>query len=220
MKIYSFYNNYRSDATNLHPQEKSPSAEMSPALLSPEWMVLPDSVMLRSGKPLFLPGEDGYMIGLPSLCIKLNRLGKSIAPRFAYRYFNEIAPAVQFLPEVCLKKIAGGSVPKASETVFDGAVMIGDFISLPEAKNNDEIFPETYKSIFSSVDDSEKENVWNLDRLKLSFAEIIEIISKFNTVKMGDLVILGLNPYGFPAFRNRQLSLFIDNKKLLSFKLK
>ena len=54
------------------------------------WYEIPDSSIIRSGNPFFVPDFDQRFIALPSVAVKICRLGKSVAPRFASRYYDEI----------------------------------------------------------------------------------------------------------------------------------
>ncbi|MDE7381273.1 MAG: fumarylacetoacetate hydrolase family protein [Muribaculaceae bacterium] len=205
MKIFSFFNNYSSAQSPAH---------------QPDWMLLPDSVLLRSGKHLYLPGDDGEMLGFPSLCLKIGRLGKSVGQRFAYRYFSEIAPAVQFFSKNCLNRTLNGFPPRAEEIIFDGAIMIGEFITLENISHNDDLAVSCSSPIFSSINNNEFKEVWQLNNLKSGIPQLLEIVSSANTIKMGDLLLAGINPDGIPALREESVKLNINDKNLLSFKIK
>ncbi len=206
MKIFSVYNNYIS----------------SNHRRSVDWIILPDSALLRSGKPVYLPGEDGSMDGFPSLCIKIGRLGKGVAPQFAQRYFSEVAPAIQFMPVKSMNAIMEGIPPKGSDVIFDGAVMVGDFIPLNKNFNLSGVSKDTYPdiSISASVNKEESVNVWDSSQMILSASEILSAISEYNTIKIGDLLLVALNPAGLPAKRDDSFKIFMGDSDLLSFKIK
>lgn len=90
-------------------------------------LVWPDSVMIRSRKPLFLPDDGDYYIH-KGLCVRIDAVGKTIAGRFAGRYYNEMAPMAFVLPAAVSDALAEGTDPAACDIVADYTLICGDFI--------------------------------------------------------------------------------------------
>lgn len=90
-------------------------------------VVWPDSVMIRSRKPLFLPDDGDYFLHR-GLCVRIDAVGKSIAGRFAGRYYNEMAPMAFVLPAAVSDLLAEGNDPAACDIVADYSLICGDFI--------------------------------------------------------------------------------------------
>lgn len=95
-------------------------------------LVWPDSVMVRSGKPVFIPSEDEEFNIFEGFCVKINRLGKSIDPRFANQYFAEAAPIAFIANADTTASLLNGVCPDADKIMFDSCLIVGDFTPLPE----------------------------------------------------------------------------------------
>ena len=54
------------------------------------WYEIPDSSIIRSGNPFFVPDFDTRFVALPSIAVRICKLGKGIAPRFVPRYYDEV----------------------------------------------------------------------------------------------------------------------------------
>lgn len=193
MKIFSIINNFHSEGMT-------------------DWMLLPDSAIIRGGKPIFLPDEEEEMVMMPSLCLRIGRLGKHIAPKFAHRYFDGMAAAVQFMPVSAANQIARGVAPPASAIAFDNALVVGEFTEIDTTP--------TDVSLLLEITDSDLNLGWNLSSLCHSPDEVLAMVSRFNSMKMGDLIILGLTPEGLPAQRETSVRLTFPKGKGLNFKIK
>lgn len=192
MKVFSILRNYK-------------------PLCDPDWMMLPDSAMIRAGKPVFLPDDNEPFVMLPSLCLRVGRLGKHIAAKFAYRYFDAMAPAVQFMPLTAATEIIEGKSPNPSKVIFDNALICGEFANFSADLN-------LKMNLTSST--SSKKLEWHSDELLLPPDKILEMVSEFNTVKMGDLILASLPADWLPALRDSSVSLSSDSGIPLEFNIK
>lgn len=170
------------------------------------WDTLPDSVMLRSGKVLFLPDSGEEYVLCPTLCLRIGRLGKRIAAKFAGRYIDGMAPAVRVIPAGILRQIADGATPPAPLTVFDGALMLGDFSDTMPDEDEDitvalevttplrgATATETLRIIREGAAGASETAVRSQHDTARRAASSIEAVSRYNTVKTGDLLLLGID---------------------------
>ncbi|MDE6028229.1 MAG: hypothetical protein K2G23_09170, partial [Muribaculaceae bacterium] len=74
-------------------------------------LAYPDSAMVRSGNPIFLPDFNCSFSGIFYLAVKISRLGKSIAERFATRYYSEAAPAMAVFPDELVGEFCRNNLP-------------------------------------------------------------------------------------------------------------
>lgn len=137
---------------------------------------IPDSAILRDGKPFFIPAWCEKWVYTPVVAFKVGRLGKNIARRFAMRYVDAATIALRVTPKVSAQSLQGIDIPKGILTAFDSSVILGEWTSLPDdidspitIKVNDYIAVST--DIFERLSDS------------------IETLSKYFTLKMGDIII-------------------------------
>lgn len=95
-------------------------------------LVWPDSVMIKSRKPLFLPDDGEYYLHR-GLCARIDAVGKSIKSKFAQRYYKEVAPMVYVLPASVSDLLVQKKDPNACDIVADYSLICGDFINAEEA---------------------------------------------------------------------------------------
>ena len=56
----------------------------------------PDSAILKDGKPFFIPDFSNEVHYETELVVRINRLGKNIASRFAHRYYDAVTVGIDF----------------------------------------------------------------------------------------------------------------------------
>lgn len=84
----------------------------------------PDSSVIYNRKPLFLPDWSEGFVAQVALAVRIGRLGKHVAHRFAHRYWDAAT--------VCLvTNAAGEECRDALARGFDGAIALGDWL-VPE----------------------------------------------------------------------------------------
>lgn len=152
--------------------------------IEPAWYFLPDSALCNAGKPFFIPefAEETEAFVVPVL--RISRLGKSIASRFAERYFTEVAPAIHFRAPKLRKQLLDQGLPPDMAQSFDRSLIIGDFYPLSK------IISDTPLTLL--LNDS-PEDEWKQDNLTYSIGDILSRVSAFNTMKMGDYLIPSLS---------------------------
>lgn len=174
--------------------------------------LMADSSLLKDGKPLFLPDFAEKFIARPSLAVRINRLGKNIAKRFAPRYYDAVT--VGLLIEACnvkdASKIAGtGSLTNA----FDSAAVLGDFIPA-ECLSNEE------NGTFSVTIDGERSLTTRISDMTMDIDSLIEELSKYFTFKIGDILFTGYADNYFDLSINNTIIGNLGNTELLHFKVK
>ena len=85
-----------------------------------------DASLLNNRKPFFMPDWAEDWRGVPCTVVRISRLGKCIEPRFARRYYNAVAPGVDFY---AADKIDTNYV---QATAFDGSLCVGEWNELEE----------------------------------------------------------------------------------------
>lgn len=145
------------------------------------WYFLADSAVTNTGKPFYLPENLGHVTVSLAPAVKLSRLGKFIASKFAPRYYNEFAPAIHFrLPEL-EKKLISQELPVDASRSFDKSLFVGNFM------------PFDRDLELSLEINDRKVCEFHFQNLKLSIDELIEKISVMNTIKIGDILLPGMS---------------------------
>lgn len=193
----------------------SHNKEMKRTFVSEEPVIFmkPDTALLKGGKPFFLPDFSNEMHYETELVVKISRLGKNIAERFAYRYYEEVTVGIDFTARDLQKKQKELGLPWEISKAFDNSAAVGTFISKEEAGdvNNLDFHLDINENRVQQGNTSEM--IYSVDK-------IISYISRFFTLKIGDLIFTG-TPAGIGSVKvNDHLKGYLGDKKLLDFRIK
>ena len=173
----------------------------------------PESSLNRDGNPFFVPDFAERFDYDTEIVVKINKLGKNIAERFAYRYYDELTVGVDFTARDLQEKLKEKGLPWDICKGFDGAAAIGEFVNKSE-------LPDIQNLNFRlDVDGRTAQTGWTGDMI-FTIDQIISYVSKFFTLKTGDLIFTG-TPVGVgPVSENQLLEGFVEDRKLLELKVK
>lgn len=203
MKIICIGRNYAEHAKEL--KNTVPS--------EPIFFMKPDSALILNNQPFFLPDFSDEIHYEAEIVIKINRLGKNIDTKFAGRYYEDIGIGIDFTARDLQKKQAEGGKPWEIAKAFDGSAPLGKFIKRDKLAD--------YHAIeFRLEKNGEIVQSGNTKDMIFSFEEIISYISKFLTLKIGDLIFTGTPAGVGPVKINDHLVAYIENKPLLDFHIK
>lgn len=151
---------------------------------SPVFFLKPESSLLRSGKDFYLPSFSNNIQYEIEVLLRINRLGKHIQAKFAHRYFDAIGLGIDFtardLQQSCKEKGLPWEISKA----FDSSAVVSDFIGIEEFSNFEDIN-------FSLYQNDNLVQIGNTSDMIFNFSQIIEHVSKFMTLKIGDIIYTG-----------------------------
>jgi 2-keto-4-pentenoate hydratase/2-oxohepta-3-ene-1,7-dioic acid hydratase in catechol pathway len=204
MKIICIGRNYVAHANELNNEIPD----------EPVFFMKPDSSLLRNNDPFYIPGWTKEVHHEIELIIKINRLGKNIEKRFAHRYFDEIGLGIDFTARDIQKKLKDKGLPWEKAKAFDQAAVISNvFID----KN---IFPDPQNISFNLKINNKLVQSGNSELMIFDFDEIISHVSKYVTLKIGDLIYTGTPAGVGPVKIGDHLEGFLEDKKLLDFMIK
>ncbi len=170
----------------------------------------PDSAILKDGKPFFIPDFSGEVHYETELVVRINRLGKNIAPRFAHRYYDAVTVGIDFTARDLQRKFRSVGNPWELCKGFDNSAAIGTFVPV-----------ERYQDIQAlnfrlTIDGQEVQRGFTGDML-FRIDDIIAYVSRFVTLKIGDLLFTG-TPMGVgPVSVGQHLQGYLEGEKLLDF---
>lgn len=170
----------------------------------PDWYEMPDSSILRTGNPFFVPDFDNEFVAFPSLCLRIGRLGKSIAPRFAYRYFDSWTMAVAAVGANTLRARREAGQPWTKAVAFDRSCILGNLQPIDTLINNE----------LSVIECGSYKSIYNITSLLRSPETVLSEISAENTMKNGDLILAGLYNEGIILKAGTHLEI-TTNKSLI-----
>jgi acylpyruvate hydrolase len=203
MKIICIGLNYRKHATELGwtlPGE-------------PVVFLKPDSSILKNNKPFFLPDFSANIHYEVEIVIKISKLGKGISAKFAPRYFDEITLGIDITARDLQNRLASTGMPWEISKCFDGAAPLGRFISVTgvqDMANLDFRLEINNKVVQKS----------NTSDMIFGFNEIVEYVSKFFTLKTGDLIFTGTPSGVGQLHKNDNLVAYLGDEPLLDFMIK
>jgi 2-keto-4-pentenoate hydratase/2-oxohepta-3-ene-1,7-dioic acid hydratase in catechol pathway len=190
--------------------------EMQHALLLSEPVIFmkSDASLLKDGKPFYIPDFSSDMQYEAEIVVKINRLGKCINRKFAYRYYDEITVGIDMTARDLQRKFRKDGLPWEISKSFDNSAVIGKFISIEKEGWNIDSIP------FRLDIDGKTVQQGNTADMIYKTDEIIEYVSRFVTLRMGDLIFTG-TPAGVGKVEvDNHLQGYIHNRKLLDFKIK
>lgn len=204
MKIFAVGLNYAS-----HNKEMERTFQST----EPVIFMKPDTALLKGGKPFFLPDFSHEIHYETELVVKINRLGKNIGERFAYRYYDEITVGIDFTARDLQRKQKELGLPWEIAKGFDNSAAIGTFISTNEVLDIQKIDLRLDTNNHTVQQGNTKDMIYAVDK-------IIAYISQFFTLKIGDLIFTG-TPAGIgPVAINDHLQGYLEGRKLLDFRIK
>ena len=170
----------------------------------------PESSQLKDGKPFFIPDFSNEIHYETEIVIKIDRLGKNIAEEFAHRYYNELTVGIDFTARDLQRKLKEKGLPWEIAKGFDGSAAMGRFISKEEF--------ESIQDINFHLDiNSKTVQQGNTQDMIYSVDKIIAYVSKFFTLKIGDLIFTGTPAGVGPVKIDDHLQGYIEDQKLMDF---
>jgi 2-keto-4-pentenoate hydratase/2-oxohepta-3-ene-1,7-dioic acid hydratase in catechol pathway len=203
MKIICVGLNYRKHAIEMN----------RPFPDEPVIFLKPDSSIVKNNKPFFLPDFSKEIHYEVEVVIKISKLGKGISAKFANRYFSELTVGIDITARDLQNRLSNAGLPWEISKCFDGAAPIGKFIPVSNIKNLNDL------NFRLEINDRVVQQSSTSDMI-FSFNEIIAYVSRFFTLKTGDLIFTG-TPSGVGALKkNDNLVAYIEDKPLLDFVIK
>lgn len=144
-------------------------------VLPPAVTLISDSAITGPSRPVFLPDFDSQWIAEFYMAVKICRLGKDIAEKFAPRYFDSLTVAMRLMPVGILEDLRRALLPCSATAMFDNALTPGKWIGLPDPDSRLDIAVNDMSVSFSG---------W----YKMA-CESVAAVSRYATLKTGDIIM-------------------------------
>jgi acylpyruvate hydrolase len=203
MKIICIGRNYLKHARELDHDVPS----------EPVFFMKPDSSLLLDNRHFYIPGFSNEIHYEVELVIRINRLGKTIEARFASRYYDEIGLGIDFTARDIQRQLKEKGLPWEKSKAFDSSAVLGRFIQKEELGDLGQIE-------FSLRKNGEVVQHGNSCDMIFPVDTIIEYISQYVTLKIGDLIYTGTPEGVGPVKINDRLEGFIGERKMFDFLVK
>ena len=179
---------------------------------NPVVFLKPDSSILPKKNPFFIPTFSNDVHYEVEVLVKINKVGKHIATRFAHKYYDEIGLGIDFTARDIQQKCKEKGLPWEKAKAFDGSAVIGDFYN----KSNFDLENLTFKLFKNDIivqDGNTKSMLWKID-------ELISYVSQYFTLKKGDIIFTGTPAGVGKVSENDVLIGEINNCKAFEIKVK
>ena len=190
--------------------------ELGGTLYKPEAPVIftkADSALLKDGKPFFVPDDMGRIDYEGELVVRICRLGKSIPERFAHRYYDAVTVGLDFTARDMQHEARQKGLPWTICKGFDGSAIIGQWVEKDS-------LPEVQRLRFRLDKNGQTVQQGFAGDMLFSVDELIAYVSRFFTLKTGDLLFTGTPAGVGPVAVGDQLEGWIEERQVLSCRCK
>ena len=179
----------------------------------PVFFLKPDSSIIIRNRPFFLPDFSEEIHQEVELLFRICKVGKCIQPKFAHTYYDAIGLGIDFTARDLQRKCVAEGNPWEIAKAFDGSAVISKFVEK-------EHFGDLKNLDFKLLLNDQCVQHGNSKDMLFSIDDIICHVSKFMTLKIGDIIFTG-TPEGVGKVAiNDHLQGFIGEEKFLDFKIK
>ncbi len=174
----------------------------------------PDTAVIRNNAPFYYPNFSKDIHYEVELILRISKEGKNIDSKFASKYYDAIGIGIDFTARDLQDKAKSKGLPWDLAKGFNGSAPISDkFIALTE-------FANLMNINFSLQIDGTIRQQGNTSLMLFNFDYIISYLSKYFTLRTGDLIFTGTPKGVGPVVVGNILSAYIENEKLLEFEIK
>lgn len=203
MKIICIGRNYANHIEELKNERPS----------EPVVFMKPDSAVLLKQHPFVIPEFSEDIHHELELIVKITKVGKYIEPKFAHKYYDEISVGIDFTARDLQAKLKEKGLPWEKAKAFDGSAVIGEFLSKSQFVSLENITFELKNNDVAVQKGNSNMMLWSID-------ELVSYVSRFFTLKIGDIIFTG-TPAGVAAVKpDDVLEGFLEGQKLFRIQVK
>jgi acylpyruvate hydrolase len=174
----------------------------------------PDTALLKNNSPFYYPEFSKDVHFEVELVLRISKEGKNIDEKFASRYYDALGIGIDFTARDLQQKAKEKGLPWDIAKGFNGSAPVSDkFIPVKE-------IGELANINFSLKVDGEIRQEGNTSLMLFDFNYIVSYLSRFFTLRTGDLIFTGTPKGVGPVRVGNVLSAYIENEKLLEFEVK
>ncbi|MBF25472.1 MAG: 2-hydroxyhepta-2,4-diene-1,7-dioate isomerase [Flavobacteriales bacterium] len=173
----------------------------------------PETSIVHKKQPFFIPDFSNNIHHEIEVVIKINKSGKHINEKFSYNYYNELTVGIDFTARDIQQQLKQDGYPWEKAKAFDGSAVIGTFI-------NKENIADLNNLYFKLLVNSKIKQSGNTKNMIFKIDNIISYVSKYITLKKGDLIFTG-TPSGVDKVnKNDILEGYIEDKQVFKIRVK
>lgn len=203
MKIIAIGRNYADHIAELNNERPD----------DPVIFLKPDTAILLDNEAFYYPSFSNDIHYEVEILVKINNMGKNISKEFAHKYYSEIGIGIDFTARDLQTKLKEKGLPWEKAKAFNGSAPVSKFISKEKFKDLNNLNFSLKKNNEVVQDGNTSLMLWNID-------EIIEYVSKFFTLKVGDIIFTGTPKGVGPVKIGDKLEASIEGQPMLSCEIK
>jgi 2-keto-4-pentenoate hydratase/2-oxohepta-3-ene-1,7-dioic acid hydratase in catechol pathway len=173
----------------------------------------PDSALLKQNKPFYVPDFMGRIDYELELVVKINRLGKGIAAKFASRYYTEVGLGIDFTARDMQNQARANGQPWDLCKGFDNSAAVSEFYPLT---NFGTINNLRFRLDINGVT---VQQGYTGDML-FKTDDLIAYVSQYYTLKIGDLLFTGTPEGVGQVHPGDRLQAYLEDQLLMDFEIK
>ena len=174
----------------------------------PQAYLMADSSILYTGRPFFVPDFAQQFVATPTIVVRMGRLGKCVAPKFAHRYWDAFTAAFTVRAVQSDDERLTGL-----DRAFDGAAIVGDWIYVADADDPTRIPVEL------KVGEHVVAKCCLAD-MRHPLEELVAGVSTRCSIKMGDLLFTGDAGEDHAVSPGDHLTASIGSRQVLDVKVR
>ncbi|MCU0419430.1 MAG: fumarylacetoacetate hydrolase family protein [Cyclobacteriaceae bacterium] len=174
----------------------------------------PDTALVRNNAPFYLPSFSKDVHHEVEVVLKIGKEGKNIEEKFALKYIDSVGLGIDFTARDWQQKAKEKGLPWDIAKGFNGSAPVSDtFIPLAN-------IPDLRNINFKLEVDGKLKQQGNTSLMIFSVEYIISYLSRFFTLKTGDLIFTGTPKGVGPVAIGNRLTAYLEDEKMLDFEVK
>ncbi|MCH1558005.1 MAG: fumarylacetoacetate hydrolase family protein [Flavobacteriaceae bacterium] len=172
---------------------------------SPVIFLKPDTSIILKNQPFFIPDFSSEINYEVEIILKICKLGKHIENKYAHKYFNHIGLGIDFTARDTQNELKSNGLPWEKAKAFDGSALVGSWVDKTK-------FQDLRNLNFSLFKNGKSVQIGNTSQMMWNFDELISEISKYFTLKIGDIIFTGTPSGVGKVNKGDNLEGFIEGK--------
>ena len=173
----------------------------------------PDTALIKNNDPFYYPDFSQDIHHEVELILRISKEGKNIGAKFASKYYDAIGLGIDFTARDLQAKAKSKGLPWTLAKGFNGSAPVSEFLPISD-------FPDLRNINFKLLVNGQEKQVGNTSMMLNSFDDMLAYMSRFITLKKGDIIFTGTPSGVGPVKIGDRLEGFIEDKKLLNFEIK
>ena len=170
--------------------------------------IKPDTAVAQSNLPFFIPEFSNEVHHEVEVLVLINRIGKHIHSKFAHKYYDQIALGIDFTARDIQQQLKSKGLPWEKAKAFDGSAFVGKWF-------DKSTLGDLGKLSFSLQKNGEVVQKSDTSLMLWSIDEIIAYVSKYFTLKIGDIIFTGTPAGVSQVIKNDRLEGHLNGQKAL-----